>query len=642
MSFCGFLRKHRTLCLFLIPPVLLLPLVILGNSQKSKCAYGLALMAFYWVTETFPVAITAMLPIVLFPVMGVSKIETISGKYFNPTIFNLIGALTVAIAIERWNVHKRFALRLLLIFGTTPMWLMLGFMLATFSLSMWLLNIPTTAMMVPIAQAVLTQLLSNKTTRDQNNTVHEILETKTIALLKSHQYQKEQFGHYFTKFYGIQFLRGIRKKFGNYKDTTCRANGGDAVISDVSSVELNLDKTTENDVGSCALNITTKTTEEFDFDALDEESQSICKATMLAICYAANCGGIATLTGTGTNLVMKGHADLISDGESGITFATWFVFSFPVALINVLLAWLCLQVFFFGIRSLFRSRNTGNSERVKRYIKQQYHQLGNLSFPEKAVLLHLVALVLAWFTINPEFFQGWGFLFRVGYLSGAVPAMFIAILLFVIPSGIEKNDVSNPSRANLLDWKTFNKKFPWEVTLLIGGGFALAHACKESGLSLWLAHQMTALIGVPTWILVFIVCLICSLCTEVAGNIAICSIFMPILADLGKGVGINPIFFMLPAAISTSFAFMLPVSTPPNTIAFSYGYFRIIDMVKVGWFLNVLCVIVVSVAVNTWGMIYFRFDVLPEWATLSDMTFLNSTSSTYTSILNFTQAATIK
>ncbi|XP_033744110.1 solute carrier family 13 member 5-like [Pecten maximus] len=572
------------------------------NSQQSKCAYGLILMAFYWTTETLPVPITALLPVVLFPVMGVSKIGTMSAKYFNPTIFNLIGALTVAIAIERWGVHKRFALRLLLMTGTSPTRLILGFMLTTFTLSMWLLNIPTTAMMVPIAQAVLSQLLSPKSSPDNTQLMAE-------------------------------------GRPGN--DTTSKAVRDDVKIIDMPCVEMNLDTVADNDIGSSTVKMASTKPEEFDFDALDPESQKICKATMLAVCYAANCGGVATLTGTGPNLVMKGHADLISDGDSGITFATWFVFSFPVALISVLLAWLCLQVVFFGIRPVFRTSTDGNRKKVKQYIESQYQQLGKLSFAEVAVLLHLAALILAWFTIDPEFFPGWGSLFRKGYLGGAVPAMLIASLLFVFPSSRERDDgkFTDPSRRTLLDWKTLNGKFPWGVTLLLGGGFALAHACKESGLSLWLAHQMAVLTGVPNWALVFIVCLIVSLCTEVTSNNAICSLFMPILADLGKGVGVNPVFFMLPAAISTSFAFMLPVATPPNTIAFSYGYLRIIDMVKVGWLVNLICVTVVSIAVNTLGMAYFRFDVLPEWAKLAEMTSLNS-SSTNHSMINDTLSGT--
>ncbi|XP_069129581.1 Na(+)/citrate cotransporter-like [Argopecten irradians] len=593
MWLAGFVRDNKPLFLFLIPPVLLLPLVIIGNSQQSNCAYGLILMAFYWTTEALPVSITALLPVALFPIMGVGKVAPIASKYFNPTIFNLIGALTVAIAIERWGVHKRFALRFLLVFGTTPSWLILGFMLSTFTLSMWLLNIPTTAMMVPIAQAVLTKLLAP------------------------------------------EFSQQTADKLSGTTAEITPMDGAVEVI-DMLRVEINQERVTDST--TTVVRPTSAEAEEFNYEALDPESQRICKATMLGVCYAANCGGIAVLTGTAPNLVMKAHADMISDGQSGITFASWFIFSFPVALISVLLAWLCLQVVFLGPRSIFRPSAAVNSKKAKQCLREQYQQLGKLSFAEKAVLAHLVALVLAWFTIDPGFVPGWGSLFRKGYMGGAVPSILIASLLFVFPSSRRRNRDIDPSRRTLLDWDTLNRKFPWGVTLLMGGGFALAHTCKESGLSLWLANQMTGLVGVPNWALVSIVCLMVSLCTEVAGNTAICSIFMPILSDLGNAVGTNPVFFMLPAAITTSFAFMLPVATPPNTIAFSYGYLRIIDMVKVGWLINLLCVTVVSIAVNTLGMAYFHFDVLPEWAKLAEITSQNLTSTIY-SIVNRTTPA---
>ncbi|OWF38502.1 Solute carrier family 13 member 5 [Mizuhopecten yessoensis] len=308
----------------------------------------------------------------------------------------------------------------------------------------------------------------------------------------------------------------------------------------------------------------------------------------------------------------------MSDGESGITFATWFVFAFPVAVINVLLAWLCLQVVYFGLRHVFRFY---------------------FSFAEKAVMVHFAILVLCWFTLKPEFVPGWGSLFKHGYISDAVPAMIICCLLFVFPSSRNQNN-ANKSSATLLDWKTFNRKFPWGVALLLGGGFALAHACKESGLSLWLARMMAVMTGIPEWAMIAVICLVISLSTEVTTNTAVCTIFMPILADLAKGIHVHPIYIMIPAAISSSFAFMLPVGTPPNTIAFSYGYLRIIDMVKVGWILNLLCVVVVTIAINTWGMAYFRLDVYPEWAVIQGQLSSSVSNSTFIHMINQTSIMT--
>ncbi|XP_021378261.1 solute carrier family 13 member 5-like isoform X3 [Mizuhopecten yessoensis] len=630
MTIRNILRKNKTLLLTFLPPIVLLPLPLSGQSQESKCAYGLLLMAFYWTTETFPVAITATLPVILFPMMGISKVGDLASKYFHHITFVMIGGLAVAIAIEKWNVHTRIALRLLLTMGTTPKWLMLGFMLTTSFLSMWISNTATTSIMIPIAQAVLTQLMGMRVSRDQlkpdqdtrndEKNIHTIQEmyvngdTKVALDLPDVEPSESV---------GITIQQPDPD--GKQKLTIQQAHQS---VEQPEPVE-----------GDKLIKVKMEEEGDFDFEALDPESKNLCKAMLLSICYAANCGGVATLTGTGANLVMKGQADLMSDGESGITFATWFVFAFPVAVINVLLAWLCLQVVYFGLRNLFKSGDKSEGEAVKKIIRSQYDSLGNMSFAEKAVMVHFAILVLCWFTLKPEFVPGWGSLFKHGYISDAVPAMIICCLLFVFPSSRNQNN-ANKSSATLLDWKTFNRKFPWGVALLLGGGFALAHACKESGLSLWLARMMAVMTGIPEWAMIAVICLVISLSTEVTTNTAVCTIFMPILADLAKGIHVHPIYIMLPAAISSSFAFMLPVATPPNTIAFTYGYLRIIDMVKVGWILNLLCVVIVTIAINTWGMAYFRLDVYPEWAVIQGQMSSSVSNSTFIHMINQTSIMT--
>ncbi|XP_069104592.1 Na(+)/citrate cotransporter-like [Argopecten irradians] len=485
---------------------------------------------------------------------------------------------------------------------------MLGFMLTTAFLSMWVSNTATTSMMIPIAQAVLTQLMDMRISHNKNKNV---LATQKVDINSG-----KQESLVLPELDTVEII--ITPEDQDVKEFTNHQSEQDQIADQQESFEL-----------ETLVKQKVREEEDFDFEALDPESQKLCKAMLLSICYAANCGGVGTLTGTGPNLVMKGQADLIADGKSGITFATWFVFAFPVAVINVLLAWLCLQVVYFGVRNIFKSGDKSEGEQVKKIIQNQYDSLGSMSFAEKAVMCHFVILVLCWFTLEPEFVPGWGSLFKHGYINDAVPAMVIACLLFVFPSSRKQDRAHDQTCRTLLDWKMFNRKLPWGVALLLGGGFALAHACKESGLSLWLAQQMGIMTGIPTWIMIAIICLIISLSTEVTTNTAVCTIFMPILADLAKGIHVHPIYIMFPAAISSSFAFMLPVATPPNTIAFSYGYLKIVDMVKVGWILNLLCVMVVTLAINTWGMAYFRLDVYPDWAVIpqDSLALLNTTHS---------------
>lgn len=180
-----FLRRNSKKIIFLSCPILLLPVPAVLQSKTGSCAYGLLLMAIFWITEALPLAVTALLPIFLFPLLGVSKVNTLASTYTNNIIFVLIGGLSVAIAIEKWNVHKRIALRLLLLMGSQPKWLMLGFMLITCFLSMWVSNTATTAMMIPIAQAVIVQLMETKhkhlkEDKDVEEAVTETLLTKDI------------------------------------------------------------------------------------------------------------------------------------------------------------------------------------------------------------------------------------------------------------------------------------------------------------------------------------------------------------------------------------------------------------------------------------------------------------------------------
>ena len=557
MAKCDFIRRNTRKLIIILTPLILLPLPLIVQTQESKCGYGLLLMAVFWTTEAIPISVTAMLPIIVFPMMGVSKVKDLASKYVTGTIFVFLGGMSVAVCIEKWNIHRRFALKLLLLVGTTTKWLTFGFMITTAFMSMWVSNTATTSMMIPIGQAVLVELVRAR-------------KRKPIG-------QEEA---------DIGTQTEINNKQASEDDS-----------------KVTLIKQPEDDT--------------FVFEKLDKESQNLCKLVCLCICYSANCGGIATLTGTGPNLVLKGQLDQLAGGSSGITFATWFIFGFPITVVSVLINWVILQIAFFGWRYVFtKSSDEENPEVIKMVLKEQYDKLGEITFAQKAVCVHFVLLVLLWFTLEPEFVPGWGHFFRPGYVSDAVPGIIVAVSLFIFPSrrrskgGAEDRKEIPP----LLDWKTFQTKMPWGVSLLLGGGFALAYACQESKLSEWLGAQLSIFENIPVWIMIFIICTFVSLATEVTSNTATCTIILPVLAEMAYGMHVHPTYLMLPAAVATSFAFMLPVATPPNTIAFSYGYLKVTDMIRIGVFLNFSCVVIVTVAINTYGAAFFNLHQFPDWA----------------------------
>jgi sodium-dependent dicarboxylate transporter 2/3/5 len=166
-----------------------------------------------------------------------------------------------------------------------------------------------------------------------------------------------------------------------------------------------------------------------------------------------------------------------------------------------------------------------------------------------------------------------------------------------------------------MDWKTAGR-LPWNIVLLFGGGFALASGFKESGLSMWIGQNMAGALQAHPLIIIFTVSLMMTFLTELTSNTATTEMLLPILAGMSVSVSINPLLFMLPATLSASMAFMLPVATPPNAIIFGTDRLRIIDMARTGFVLNIIGAILVTLAVYFWGSVIFDIDIktFPEWA----------------------------
>ncbi|XP_036925982.1 solute carrier family 13 member 2 [Sturnira hondurensis] len=562
------LWAYRSYLLVLILPILLLPLPILIPSKQAYCGYSIILMALFWSMEVLPLAVTALLPLILFPMMGIMTASEVCLLYLKDTNILFIGGLMVAIAIEHWNLHKRIALRVLLIVGVRPALLMLGFMLVTAFLSMWMSNTATTAMMVPIAHAVLQQLHGGHTDQD----LEEGRDNPTFELQEAGP-QKE-----------VTRLDNGQVHPGPLKPKSQR----------------------------------------------DREQLRFSQGMSLCVCYSASIGGIATLTGTAPNLVLQGQVnELFPRNPNVVNFASWFAFAFPTMIILLLLSWLWLLVLFLGFN--FR-KNFGIGEEVQeqekaafQVIKKEHKQLGPMSFAEIAVTILFVLMVLLWFTRDPGFFLGWGNLAFPddkgnSVVSDGTVAIFICIIMFVVPSKIPglTQDPEKPGKLKappaLLNWKTVNQKMPWNVMLLLGGGFALSRGSEESGLSAWLGQKLAPLQDLPAPTIIFILCLLVATFTECASNVATATLFLPILASLAQAICLHPLYVMLPCTLASSLAFMLPVATPPNAIAFSYGGLKVSDMARTGFMLNITGVLVIMLAINTWSYSIFSLHTFPSWA----------------------------
>ncbi|PFX31726.1 Solute carrier family 13 member 2 [Stylophora pistillata] len=584
----------RKYIILIMTPILLMPLPIAVKGTESRCAYCILIMAVYWVTEAVELAVTALLPLVLFPLFGVLGSKQVSTPYFKDTNVLFFGGLIVAVAVEQWNLHKRIALRVLLLVGAQPRRLMLGVMLTTSFLSMWISNTATTAMMVPIVEAVLGEI--------KNENI-KIRSGKNIA-----ENEQENENMY------LELIEMNKNKEEKREDRMATAN----------LLKVNEDRN----------------------EAETRYFNRMCKAMMLAVAYAANIGGTATLTGTGPNLVFGGQAGLLFPKSGGFSFASWFGYAFPQMVILLFVAWIWIQFLFLGFnfRKCFcksssgREKDNQSTQAIRQVLVDQYRALGPMSFAEKAVLGHFILLALLWLFREPKFMEGWSIIFEKGYVRDATAAMFVAFCLFVFPSQkpvifIPDGSVRKPPPC-LLQFKTMSKRFPWHLVLLLGSGFALAEACKVSGLSEWVGAQLRHLDAIPSYAIGMCVCIMITTFTEFTSNVATATIFLPILASLAEAIEVHPWYIMIPATISCSFAFMLPVATPPNAIVFAGGHLKVKDMAKAGLGMNLLAVIVLVICVNTYGVPMFDLHNFPDWA--GSIGPISSTAATPTPPGNFT------
>lgn len=510
------------LLLFIL--VLLLPAPQGMTPLAQRMAAVALLMATWWITEAVPIPITALLPLVFFPALGIMSTDEAAPNYTNDKVFLFLGGFLIAAAMVKWNLHKRIALHTIKLIGTSPSRMVLGFMVATAFLSMWISNTATTMMMLPIAMAVVHKLGEGSTHLGQG---------------------------------GAESERKLRHSFG--------------------------------------------------------------VALMLGIAHAASIGGIGTLIGTPPNVVFAGMLDRLYSGAPEVTFSQWLMVGFPVVVTMIPFSWLIIVRCAPYQRLHEFSFKSGGGD----VIRDELKQLGPLKGGESKIATVFAATALLWLfrsPINVGFgtIPGWAPAYGYpDFWSDGTVAVLMGILLFLLPADIKSFSLTADRRRNfVLDWRTAQENVPWGILLLFGGGFALAHGFKISGLSLWIGKNLEFLGGFPILLVIIVVCLLMTFLTEMTSNTATTTLMIPILAVVSVELGQHPFLLMIPAAMSASCAFMLPVATPANAIVFGSGWVTIPRMSRSGVALNFLGVVVVTTAVLLLATAVFNIDlgVIPEWA----------------------------
>ncbi|KAG3263498.1 solute carrier family 13 member 3 [Ictidomys tridecemlineatus] len=557
-------------------------------------------MAVYWCTEALPLSVTALLPIVLFPFLGILPSSKVCPQYFLDTNFLFLSGLIMATAIEEWNLHRRIALKVLMLVGVQPARLILGMMVTTSFLSMWLSNTASTAMMLPIANAILKSLFGQK------------------------EAQKELSWE------------------GDENTAAVRRSGLPAVPT-----EMRFLASTEEghpDEVEAPLDLPADSKKE------EEYRRNIWKGFLISIPYSASIGGTATLTGTAPNLILLGQlkrgwrkrkSKLRVDAEEKaravireefqnlgpIKFAEQAVFilfcTFAILLFSrdpkFIPGWASLfpagpQNVDSALESGLMVSVQGEKTPARRSLSQKWSPPGQKRANRKQWQGVVgqdnrkkgkVPASGAYQPGTPECPHEEGAAGLAAPSSGPGPCALLGPSLCPAP---------NTDTEPLLTWRKAQETVPWNVILLLGGGFAMAKGCEESGLSAWIGGQLHPLQNVPPVLAVLLVTVVIAFFTEFASNTATIVIFLPILAELAIRLRVNPLYLMIPGTVGCSYAFMLPVSTPPNSIAFASGHLLVKDMVRTGLLMNVMGVLLLSVAMNTWAQSIFQLGTFPDWA----------------------------
>lgn len=431
--------------------------------QAAKVVGMAALMISLWLTEAMPMAAVALMPLVLFPLLGIAPLDVTATSFANPVIFLFMGGFLIGLAIEKWELHRRIALNIVRLTGTSGDRIVLGFILATGGISMWLSNTATTMMMFPIALSV------------------------------------------------IQVLH---------------------------------EKKPEGRMDNFALTL------------------------MLSIAFASNFGGIATLIGTPPNVAYA--AFMQKKYGAGPDFLGWLLLCLPLSLLLLLL------LYWVMVKWLYPNGMKANAD-TKAVIDQELQKLGKLTVAERRVLFVFLLTAMLWITKDLLNTTGWV------KLDDNMIAVFGALLLFALPSG------KGPA---LLEWSD-TKNMAWGILLLFGGGIALASALEKAGLIEQLG-QWFAGFGGNGLLLVFLVTLISLFLSEVMSNVAQVIVFAPVVSALADALHLNPFLLGIPMTLAASCASMLPMGTPPNAIVFSSGYIKLHQMTRVGFVMNILSVLLIT------------------------------------------------
>jgi len=454
----------RILILILGPMICLAIMIIPSDiiSPEADPVIGVAVwMILWWITEVVSISVTALIPLTFFPLLSIMSIKDVAPYYGHPIVFLFFGGFIMALALEKVNLHKRIALNIINFTGTHPDRVILGFLISTAFLSMWISNTATTVVMLPIAYSV-------------------------IKLMSS------------------------------------------------------------------------------DGDGFTKEDKKFALSIMLGIAYSANVGGVATIIGTPPNIVLAGFME--SEYNYSISFVRWMMIGVPFAILMIGFIYVILTKFMY-------KTDVESFEGPTNFIKDELNKLGSVTKQEKYVMAIFVVAISLWIFKNSI-----NDVFPNLNLSDTTTSLLAAFSCFCI---VHKGDL-------LFDWKD-TKNLPWGILILFGGGLSLANGLSQAGI-IDLIGDFVSGNTFSVLLVSSILIAVMLFMTELMSNVALVAIFAPMVAGVASGLDTSILQILIPVAMASSCAFMLPMSTPPNAIVFASGHIKVKDMARTGIFLNLISI----------------------------------------------------
>ena len=440
-----------------------------GTSLPMRWAMALtAAMAALWICETIPLAVTALLPLVVLPLAGVGTFAEAAAPYAGDLVFIFIGGFVLANGVQRAGLHYRVALRIVRLTGTRRAAVVAALISLTAFISLWISNTAAAVLMLPVGLAVYEALVP----------------------------------------------RGDEPDFAG--------------------------------------------------------------ALVLGIATGATIGGMGTPVGSTPNLIFAAVARELYGVR--VSFAGWAAVGVPIVVAFGAIAWCVLTRLVYPLHRA--PRVDAHAERHA--VLAAHRALGPVRLVEVLAGAVFCATALGWVMRGPWHVgdRRFGLIVAFPQITDGVIAVAGAVAMFLIPISLK------PWRF-ALDWKS-GGRIPWEVILLIGGGLSLAEGIQRSGMDGVLVNATRQLGAVAPWVALVALCALTVAMSEVASNTATAALLLPIAGAMAAGMGLNPLYLMLPIAFSASLGLMMPAATPPNALALGSGHVSVAKMALAGALLNLI------------------------------------------------------